>query len=522
MASSPIANGSCSNIADDMLKEAGLDQYPIDASSRSALNEIVSSFIKNENMELVLERLDGTNSSQTGLSDTPPIQQITSINNTLFDRLISDVSDWNPINPSTTNPNEEDLFTENLQEMGSNVSAGGSSRHQNQILGITEKMSPVQQAILDQMEQQTKMILLLHERMDQLTNNVNRLGEIAMRGENSLSMQIPYAPKGLQQNHSKARIEMPVSPTLTSQTQQQHQRVDLSATEREAIRPPPQMFIFALFSQFFQFVQTLPETVRASKFGKIVRLFLALYARQVRVFDVGLAIKVLFMIAIFMTRIQRRLTSNATKNENNLFFSSWSFWGKFTVVSFLILTGFLVQNGFFRFLYSFFVKNNYPRRIFEGEDLEIERVLEEEATQRVQAAVGQNINNRNNHNNERGRQQQPDGRGVGELPFGGFNIRHTLLGGGIAPIGNNNDPPEPRMRPFPFVLRFLHDLMIFIASFFLSMFPMWRPVAAPREQVAVQPGPEAEPLQPPHDGNQHGIPEVQPPVDPVEEEDEDE
>lgn len=150
--------------------------------------------------------------------------------------------------------------------------------------------------------------------------------------------------------------------------------------------------------------QAAAGALRQSRLVRIVLLFLAMRRRQAPDFDLGSLFKIMFMLAVLSARMRQ--------NDPRVH-----------ILGALVIAGFMVQTGYASFLYRFFVKENYPGRIWNGEEIDEGRELLER--RRVVAR-------------ERRRE---------------FNL-----------------PGLPRP---------IQDALLFIASFFLSIFPMWQPPQEP-------------------------------------------
>jgi hypothetical protein len=242
-------------------------------------------------------------------------------------------------------------------------------------------------------------------------------------------------------------------------------------------------------------------------------LFMELRRRQVQD-DWGLILKVAFVVAILLSRIQRRNTyyTQTAGNSSNGVMSSWNIQSIATV--FAVIMGLLAHMGYLSLLYRFFYHHQYFQRIlWDGEEITVEMALQEESTGRARHRRGQQPEEQ-----DEAREDDRPAR-VENDPGGGW--RHTILGGGIAPA-DGDDEGEAANENRSFLLQTLQDIFLFFASFFLSIFPMWHPAAIPRavaENRVQEPPPP--PLAEPQNGNNQNdrqplLPRVPSPVDPTE------
>ena len=196
---------------------------------------------------------------------------------------------------------------------------------------------------------------------------------------------------------------------------------------------------------------------------KILSLFIALQRRQAPNFDGFLILKVIFILSVLLGRFGHQ---QGEEKED------WIAQYRLHLLVQLVVMGFLFQTGLLSFFWSFAVKNNYPVRIWNGEDIDIEAEVQHVPL------VQRDAN----------RAQAPDVRNV---------LRNTFLGGAII---------RPREAQNYGPIRFVQDIGLVIGSFFLSIFPMWRPEALAQPEAA---------------NDRAGLPEVQPPANPLQAAEED-
>lgn len=220
--------------------------------------------------------------------------------------------------------------------------------------------------------------------------------------------------------------------------------------------------------------QPRPPNFDQSRFVRLLRLFIALRRHYVPNLDLGLVFKIAFMVALMFSRLTRR------KRDTN----------KFYVVVVLAVIGYLYQTKILSFLYRF-AKEGYPYRILiENEEIDPAQEVAALAAAANEAPPG-----------PQARQNNEAEAGEPELP----HLQDTFLGGRI------HRPPQN------VVFRVVSDVFMLFGSFFLSIFPMWRPEPfQPPPQVPHPEGvQEEEAVQPAalEEDTFQDLPEVNPPVD---------
>jgi hypothetical protein len=391
-----------------------------------------------------------------------------------------------------TSPSGDSLAS---QTEDSSVAVAGSFVH-------LEEASPVENKILEQLHRQTRLLLEMQRRIDDLSTTVEilsengGLGATAGGGNNFQARQVPRREPDrlatlnpIASNWSQVRKP----PTATATAAPPPARFARAATPevRQQVEPPrpPGGAAQVAAGAGGGGLRGIPNAVRNSRLAKIVILFLALRRRYVQEIDGGLIFKILFMMAILTARM-----SSSTKRFGD---PEWS--QKFAIVTVLVVVGFLVQTGYMKYLYIFLVKENYPARIWNGEGVD-------------DVMRNPELNNRHDPNNINNNQQQNLAPAVpqGQLPpnhpqnqqaQGGW--RNTFLGGMI-PQGDQGG-----------LVGAVQDVLLLLGSFLLSVFPMWNPEGPPPPRRIPQPQPQQEPQHPHPGGLAAGPGEVQPPQDPV-------
>lgn len=303
---------------------------------------------------------------------------------------------------------------------------------------------------------------------------------------------------------------------------------------------PPAPNLWAALFTLLGHVLTL-RFLGLDRFYKLAKLFLELRRRQVPNFDVGLLFKVLVMMAILMARMSSSMPGgsnkngmNNNKNDDDAMLSAtelmWIY--RFYFLTTIVVVGFIIQSGYATFLYKFFVKHNYPWRVlWNGQDIDVEQAVREAAAQeeaaaavRVQAAAAAVAAAPHPRHLPPGRQPPPVAGGhendaVAAAPANDQpGWRQAILAGEI-----------PRVAPEHFgngPLAMVLETLVLIGSFFLSILPMWTPHAPPPPPPPPQPPQEGEAHEtdpPARDNPDHReIPQVRPPADPTEYEEDDE
>ena len=378
--------------------------------------------------------LNKTDANDNGLPDAPLVQ--ISTDNKVLQRHVSELSGPPAAAFETTQ---------------SNMSTAGSEN---------DSLLSKEDRIMKHLERQTAMLVDLHQRVEELTKAVQhqqqRGDEKPRRTETlrvSRTLTIPHA-----QNNP---VEQQTAPAEQQQQQQPAERHVAAAAAPN---------------------NNNNRMVYTARIRRLIQLFVRLRRRQAPNFHGGLILKVLIMMSILFTRISYRRRHSDEQD--------WVWDYRYYLMIFLVLGGFFVQTGFAKFLYIFFVKENYPARIlWQQED------VDDAAAAMQQPEV--------RHPRLHRPRNQPDPN----RPAEGW--RHTFVGGGIA-RRNDNDNEAHRGGG---LWQWIQDLGFLFGSFFLSIFPMWRPEALGRH-------PEEEGVQ--EENNDNGLPQVQPPRDVVQAEEEEE
>jgi hypothetical protein len=274
--------------------------------------------------------------------------------------------DSTPIDSASLEMLEEILLTE---ESKTQKKSAYSSLPQKNILEETTKL-PMDSAtnflvqetmsrddlILQQLKQQTELILEMQRRIDYLTTLVH----------NGTSGSPPWAPMThpTSQNPPATGIRVP-------------NQTGRAAQVTPAIpRQPPRRSHWDILYDYWK---DLCMRVRNSRTQEFCRVFTILFRRYVRL-EGALFFKVILMVSIMTAKVLSR-----PQKENALLSNSF----KFNLIMMAVLVGFMIRSGYYSFCYNFFVKDRLLQRIYQGETIDVDQ---------NQWDVN-HINNRNNNNN---------------------------------------------------------------------------------------------------------------------------
>lgn len=366
----------------------------------------------------------------------------------------------------------------------------------------------MEERIVRHLQQQTAMIHELQQRVDELTLAVQR---------NMLSAAATTVPAGANTAAAAATTGGRQLPATIAP--RQHQQAAAAVDPADAPAAAPRGGVWGLI----RYIGNAPTAIQSSRLVQIIKLFFVLRKRHVPNLDFGLLFKALIMLAILGSRLSSSRTSR--RHKDDLQQVPWTY--KFGAFAFFIVGGLLVQTGYANFLYHFFVKANYPGRIWNGEVIDPEREAARPLAEAAAAAAaaqpanaaagggapqanmgqqeqqnppegggGNNNNNNNNANNDvgpprpPGAPRAPGAGGAAAANDDGDDCFRTFFGGFL---GGRIQPNEPDDN---IVLRVVQDIVCVFGSFLLSIFPMWRPEGPPPPPPQEQQGeqePEPEP-----------------------------
>ena len=366
-----------------MLQEAGLDEsMPIDPSSLKALQELCTPkrshgkmYVPDDTKLPALVNMEASEEEKE--QEGPPTA-------TLQRQVPAEVLRTTYALGRVTSDLTMGMRSEAVYEEETDASTAGSTQMMND-----------EKRILDQLQMQTALIMDLQRRVDDLTQIV---------------LQQQGVPPPMQQFRAPVQQEAP----RNMQQQPRH-----AAAPQE---PPHHEMI--LLPRIANFICNIPAYIRSTRVAAICRIFWDVHARDMNGrIDGNLILKIVFMAAILMAKLT---ASNQRKKRDRT--SALQFY----VAVLLIVCGFMLQSGYARFLYNFFVKERYPQRIWNGEEVTVgprppvRQVMQAEAD------------------------QQPAGILRGAIPRG-------------APAGG--------------VGKVVTDIIYLFITLFLSILPMWKPEA---------------------------------------------
>jgi len=394
------------------LKKAGIETFTIDPSSLKALDQIVSPPKSASTTGSITKKGSMSNPEITkDISSTPPQEKGVMIKR---DRSVL-IKDVNIDSKTTTNSHlasskvKTDTFKKTDVSRKINLAVPGKQE---------DEISDYKK-ILELLKIQNALMLDMQHRIDHLTGIVQH-----MATHNNGIPPLPFVLNKIS----------PIPVYQGDSTQQQHNKSHITDPNMVARGDPhPQ----GLIAAFYGWITKVPGRLRESKTFKLWRLFWLLHRRYVRL-DGGLFFKVFMVVALFSAKMMTR-----KKTPEGAF---WSATAKSYLVISLVITGFLIQSGYIKFIYRFFIKENYIDRIYRGEDIVPNDVNWDEPPRRRN-----NNENRNNIQNV--------------LPRNNFFM-------GLV--------PRPRANGF----NIFTDIAILIGSFVLSLFPIWKPEGRPRQDEA--------------------------------------
>ena len=275
-------------------------------------------------------------------------------------------------------------------------------------------------SILQQLRRQTDMILEMQHRLEVLTKMVQQL-PVNPQLQLTVPAQLPPFEEAVQLH--------PPPPAVDAAP------ADLLHMPRQVVPP-------TLLAKINQFTSSLLQKISASKTAQVWKLFWILHQQHVRL-DGRLFFKVILMVAILSVKMLGR--KNTHKNNHLLL---WGVSYKVYLIVTLVVAGFMIQSGYLEFLYMFFWKEGYPRRIYNGEVID--------PNNRAQVTMRVVVRDPFNHAN--------------------LAVNNNFLGGNI-------HRPPINHRGLGGVLL---DILYLFGSFFLSILPMWKPAAVANQQEMQQ------------------------------------
>jgi hypothetical protein len=196
-----------------------------------------------------------------------------------------------------------------------------------------------------------------------------------------------------------------------------------------------------------------------------------------RNFDGGLLFKVLVILAILTARWssskrkkQMSTTKSAALDHSRTLAEFWDAYRLYIMII-LVVVGFFIQSGYLEFLYNFFIKENYPVRIWCGEDVDMEALQQPDPQQQQNRA--QQPRPRLEREAQARRVREQEGRGGVD----GFLDWNRIWREGVLRLMVGPPPHERVNDRFlvqvgRLVAKTLIDFFCLVGSFVLSIFPM--------------------------------------------------
>lgn len=317
--------------------------------------------------------------------------------------------------------------------------------------------------IMQQLEFQTRLLLDMQSKINELTAKVDRLerGEgVASTQPDTVKSTYSYSTTTYYRDNA-ARFQTrqpPFVPQAQGEDhaavapQQQPQDIDGEEADQQELNEA-EFWILSLLRERYR-------AMRDSRLYEIAHAFWDMSRDTVLPLDGAMLFKLMVMVVFLAARIQKQPSNTV----------------RFYVSIVAMVVGFLWHTRYLQFMYQFFWRENVPGRIWNGQPAEGPPEVPETpqppgAPVPPEQADGQQQENREEAN-------------------GGW--RNTFLGGGIAGRAENE------------LVAFVQDILYLFGSFFFSIFPMWRPEGPPPPPPLPHPGQEMQ---------EGGIPEVTPPRD---------
>jgi hypothetical protein len=422
-----------------MLQEYGFDPYtPVDPSSLKALQELICTTKTSHNKTDAIPAEDSKQPAMPNFA-VDGRKERESNRSAPFDNVFrSPHGPSEVLRPIDFRRVPSDLTLANAVRSD----AGMEDKTDASTAGSTQGAS-MEKLILDQLQLQTALLMDLHRRVDELSQIV---------------MHQQHRP-----NFPQPQFQQPGMPPPQFQQPRNvfpgDQRPPVGGdVPRNGPPPPrPEMIVLTRLTRFYEAFVSIPSLVRSSRIAEIWSVFWALHRRDMgNRIDGNLLLKILFMALVVTAKFTASNNKRKKKGSNNLQFGG-------AIV--LILVGFLLQTGYYRFLHNFFVKEKYPQRIWNGETIHVAEQRPPRLPPPAAAAAAQ---------------QNPQRAGAAAPPHRG------ILRGGIA-----------EANPQAGVGRVFTDVLYLFGTLILSILPMWkaeplRPQGPPEEEVDNQQQPNEE------------------------------
>ena len=292
-------------------------------------------------------------------------------------------------------------------------------------------LTPGERLILAHIQQQTRWIQQLHQRMDALQQMQNETNVRKVR-----FLDDPAHPVA-------AAAEAPHAPVPP---QRQRNAPAARQIRRNPLEEPQNLWLPQMPPRW-------PETW--TKLRRCCTLYFELHRRFQEQqnnpnVDPLFLLKILVMVAILMSRLPPRLTGNTVGKDED---ADQRFILQYLIISIVIMVAFILRSGRFAFMYAFFWKYNIPRRVWSQPEAEVTaaQLWEDHWAPQVPAP--------------------PRGPPVAPPRLQWWLLHDWLQGEALHPPPHAAPAPRSVLQR---VLLFLQDVIVFLLSFVLSIFPMWR------------------------------------------------
>ncbi|GKY96826.1 hypothetical protein MPSEU_000641800 [Mayamaea pseudoterrestris] len=285
--------------------------------------------------------------------------------------------------------------------------------------------APFEDRVLQQLHQQTLMLHRLQKQVDELREQVRDIPH--QQTQQALTQQ--FQPQGPPVVRTSERILRPVEPLQP-----------MNVAGAAAVPRPPAMHLFSIIIKRVKHLNDVDVALRN------------VYMPN---FNIGLLVKVLFILCIIMARMGASSNKRETPEEATI----RAFRMIATIAA--VVAGFLVHSGAAKVFYVFFKENYLVRILWEGVEFDIAELV-----RRAQEEQHHRLHNP-------GQPLPPPLAAAGDPPAAPIFQQQPPAAGWQAGILAGRLPrPQDAGALAP-----LLEIIIFFATFFLSIFPQWQPDA---------------------------------------------
>jgi hypothetical protein len=357
-------------------------------------------------------------------------------------------------------------------------------------------LTPGEQLILSHIQQQTRIIHQLHERIDGLQQIV-------------VSMHDNRDTNGSNHHH----ISPPESDSFAARMQKRSS--ESTANRAVSAGRPPIVLRNPTPPPILRNPQPNAQLHRMQNRWRrhLVKLRLCcnLYVELLRRYqqnnnnnpniDPLFLLKILIMLAILMSRLPPHLTG---KNKDGTQNADHEFMWQYIAVSIVIIIFFMIRSGRYTFFYHFMWKYNIPRRVWSQPEAGAEPLTADALWQEHWAPAP--------------RVAAPGGGAPPPIPPPPLHQRvlqwwllHDWFQGRPLHVPPQENAPPPPRGVVQQSLLLIQDVIVFLVSFVLSIFPMWRNL----DPQALFPAPRNVADNHNNAPGEQGIPFLEPPRDPA-------